>query len=1016
MIRDDGYLQEATGDWILRVQFGNATRGIAADDMELLPADSSPWDDILANRLSGASAFRSLMTFERLRRPPSPIAASFGSAKATFYPFQFKPLLKFLENPRKRLLIADDVGLGKTIEAGYIIRELKSRTALDRILLVVPSRLRTKWKAEMERRFGEEFDIVSAKQLLAWKRRLRTERGSDRFAWIVSLESARGKEVVAFLNEVQPTLDFVVVDEAHRMRNPDTDQHRLGKSLSACADHMLMLTATPVQTSLDNLFRLLNILDPIEFRDGKLFEMQCDANRPIVSATTAIRRNPPAVDETLNSLNAMRSDLLTMPLTGTDYFSNLIARCEKAANLDRSGLVELQRDINELSLTGKIISRTRKVDVIKHPPARRPFVVSVRYSPRERKFYNSVADLCAIIRPDKYGWGQTMAALQAFRAAASCIPAAAERFRAELASNQSLFRRNSDDFNEAQDISGVSASTQDRKSKSMDEELGRITSAIQCLTDEDTKYARLSSEIRKIWTDDEGTGAPARKIVIFAFFKPTLRHLHQRLAEDGIDCRLIDGDVPIPERETRIGEFANDHSIRVLLSSEVGSEGLDLQFASVVVNYDLPWNPMVVEQRIGRLDRIGQRADKILILNLVAEDTIEDRILGRLYERIGIFESTIGEIDPILGEPVEALVSEALRGALSPEDQKSRADQAADAMKDQRLQAETLANSADSLMAADQSFLDEIEGLIGRRKVPLSPEIYAYVAKFLKDRFAGSRFPEGLVNKVGEIRTPPGVGQLVLNAGGSDPEAIRFGRMIETGTVKATLDQETAVRHPNAELLHARHPLVRMVTCERERQRETAARSFALSLRSTDLEGEAIGTKGDYAFEIHRFEIDGVRPRVWLVPLFLDGENPSLDENIAEDLMLSMLESATSLDPRPRMEAQLIKKLRSSLEERLAATRERSNVRELELNKIRLERRRTTLATALDHRIEEARKRLETLKTKDAASFAIRMAEAKLYHAHRERDAGFDALQDVDNARLETELLAAGVLRIEPNR
>ena len=491
--------------------------------MELLPADASPWDDIRTNRLSGATAFRTLMTFERLRRPPSPIAASFGSAKATFYPFQFKPLLKFLENPRKRLLIADDVGLGKTIEAGYIIRELKSRTTLDRMLLVVPSRLRTKWKAEMERRFGEPFEIVSAREMLAWEQKVRTNRGSDRFSWIISLESARRKEVVAFLNKVQPAVDIVVVDEAHRMRNPDTDQHRLGESLSKCADHMLMLTATPVQTSIDNLFRLLNILDPLEFQDGKLFEMQCEANRPIVRATTAIRRNPPAVDETLESLNAMQQHLLTMPLTRTDYFSNLVSRCEKATSLDRSGLVELQRDINELSLTGKIVSRTRKVDVIKHPPARRPFVILVRYSPRERAFYDSVADLCAFVRPDRYGWGKAMAALQAFRAAASCIPAAAERFRAELASNHSLFHRISNDFNEAQDTSGAFANPQDRKLESIGEELGRLTSALQHLTQEDTKYTRLSEEIRKMWMDDESANTAARKIVIFAFFKPTLR-------------------------------------------------------------------------------------------------------------------------------------------------------------------------------------------------------------------------------------------------------------------------------------------------------------------------------------------------------------------------------------------------------------------------------------------------------------------------------------------------------------
>ena len=271
-IAHPGRLDEATGQTIYRVQFGIGSRGIAATELEHLPAHTDAWDDVEEGVFGSAEAFRTLMTFERLRRPPSPIANSFGSAKAAFYPFQFKPLLKFLENPKKRLLIADDVGLGKTIEAGYIIRELRSRMALDRTLLVVPSRLRTKWRNEMERRFGERFDIVAGRSLSAVRHRMERGQALDRLSWIVSIESARGDDVIRFLEDVQPSLDVVVVDEAHRMRNPETKQHRLGKALSACAEHMVMLTATPVQTGLDNLFRLLNILDDDEFQDGALFE------------------------------------------------------------------------------------------------------------------------------------------------------------------------------------------------------------------------------------------------------------------------------------------------------------------------------------------------------------------------------------------------------------------------------------------------------------------------------------------------------------------------------------------------------------------------------------------------------------------------------------------------------------------------------------------------------------------------------------------------------------------------
>ena len=1009
VIRNEGYLQEATGDWIYRVQFGNATRGVAEAELEPLPEYTDAWDDIRAGIFGGATAFRTLMTFERLRRPPSPIAASFGSAKAAFYPFQFKPLLKFLENPRKRLLIADDVGLGKTIEAGYILRELKSRTALERILLVVPSRLRTKWKAEMDRRFGERFDIIGNRDLIRWAERMEARRDLGRFAWIVSIESARKPAVTEFLNEMQPQLDLVVVDEAHRMRNPQTLQHRLGKALSACADHMLLLTATPVQTGLENLFRLLNILDESEFQDASVFEEQCEANKPVVQAATAIRLNPPRVDLAANALNAMKGNALTRPLTESTYFSNLLSRCKKASELNRDELVELQRDINELSLTGKIMSRTRKAEVIPDGTVRKPFTLRFQYSPVERAFYDSVAELCKVIHPDLSGWGQAMAALQAFRATASCIPAAAGRFREKLEANRSLFHDLGGDFEEDQEgdtpIPGISRSINFR----IEGTLTKISSSLEELTEADSKYDDFGGRLREIWRDG---GVPATKIVVFSFFKPTLRYLHRRLSTDGIECRLINGDVAMPEREARIEQFATNPTVRVLLSSEVGSEGLDLQFASVVVNYDLPWNPMVIEQRIGRIDRIGQAAASITVLNLVAADTIEERILLRLYERIGIFKESIGEIDPILGETVERLASQALRGELSEQDQAARADQSADAMKDQLLQAENLASSADSLMAADQSFLDEIDGLIGGRKVPSETELYDYVRGFLSGRFNGSRFPQAIVKKVAEVHTPAGVGKLVVEACPTDPDGARFGRALETGAVRATFDQDAAMKHANAELLHARHPLVLTVTRERERQGSRMARSFALRLDACDLVNEAVGLNGDYAFEIHLFETTGVRPRVSLVPLFVDNERVCLDDRISEDLLLSILDSAESLEPAPRLEHELVDDLYSQLQVHLASRRERTESKERELNIIRRDRLRATLAAALDHRVGEARRRLETLAAKGAPPFSITMATAKLDRAERERAASLDPLQSTRRADLETELLAAGVLQI----
>ena len=1015
VVRDPGYPEEATGEWIYRVQFGTATRGVAESELEELPAYSDAWQDLRENVFGSAGDFQGLMTFERLRRPPSPIAASFGSAKAAFYPYQFKPLLKFLESPRQRLLIADDVGLGKTIEAGYILRELKSQAILDRVLLVVPSRLRTKWKHEMERRFGENFEIVAGSAFSKLQKRMEARGHVDRFSWIVSIESARRASVVKFLSESQPPIDLVVVDEAHRMRNPSADQHRLGKALSACADAMVLLTATPVQTSLDNLFRLLNILDPSEFSNSEIFSSQCAANRKVIRAATAMRSNPPAVDVACASLEAMRFNRFTRQITESDYFENLLSRCTNATALDREQLVELQRDINELSLTGNIISRTRKADVMEHRPARQPSTVQFTYSPAERAFYNSVAGLCQLIRPDLSGWGQAMATLQAYRATASCIPAAARTFQEKLDAGKTIIDGLLQEFEEDQEGGSSLSDVWRTRQREILQKHSQISSSIAKLKGHDTKYKFFKDKLDSIWESDGSNGTVLRKVVLFSYFKPTLRYLKERFDEDGIQCRLISGDVSIPRREAIIEEFARDPLIRVLLSSEVGSEGIDLQFASVIVNYDLPWNPMVVEQRIGRLDRIGQASPTIFVLNLVAESTVEQRILLRLYNRIGIFEESVGELDPILGETVDRLAAQAIIGELPAAEQEKRAIESADAMIAQQLQAERLAASADSLMAADQAFLDEIEGIVGRRKIPSETELHRFISEFLASRYSGSRFPKSLAARTANIHTPPEVGAEIARLFPTDPEATRFGRNLEAGPVNATFNQDAALRHANAELVHSRHPLTKWVTRKLENQKDQLVRSFALSLNQSDLQGESREFEGYYAFGIYLFDIGGVRHKVSLVPVFLGEEGDPLESAVADDLLLSLLHAAKSLDPRPQLRTPSIEKLSRGIEQHLKAIREARNLDEQNLNTIRHERLKATLSVALERRVEAAQRRLNELEDRNAAAFAIRMASAKLDKWTRERDQRMESLARIRKPKLETELLAVGVLHIGLN-
>ena len=696
------------------------------------------------------------------------------------------------------------------------------------------------------------------------------------------------------------------------MRNSETLQHRLGKALSACADNMVCLTATPVQTGLENLFRLLNILNESEFQNEDVFLAQCEANRPVIRAGLALRSIPPDLQTTVRELNRLQESEYTKPLTSTEFYESILDRCGSVHSLTRNDLVTLQRDVNELSLTGSIISRTRKIEVLQDRTVRTAKVISVNFNATEREFYDSVANLYSHIRPDLRGLGFVFAVQSAFRATASCIPAAAMRFREKLSSNHSIFAGLAVDFEDEHESPRSSAFA--KIAESISSQIQRIESALEVLTNDDSKFDALVDALMKIWEDDGRNDRSRRKVVLFAYFKPTLAYLETRLQEFAIQSRLINGDIPIPERERLISEFASNSEVLVLLSSEVGSEGLDLQFASVIVNYDLPWNPMVVEQRIGRLDRIGQVSPRVIVLNLVAEGTIEKNILYRLYERIGVFEESIGDLEPILGDSIERLTLDLIRENLSDDEQRERVDQSANALHAERLSAEKLSRATDSLMATDQSFLDEIDGLIGNKKVPDNSELYSFVSEYLKTKYTGSKFPSSIVTRVSPMQTTKAVGDRLLEMFPNDSEALRFGRMLRTGRVAVTFNQDAALKDAKSELIHSRHPLVRLVCVEQDRNRLEMQRSYGLTLIADSSFGINADSPKELAFEIHLFEIKGVRPKVTFEAFFIDARDETLlPTSIAEKLMHAMLENSSALDPRPSLDPEMVDRISQDL-------------------------------------------------------------------------------------------------------
>ncbi len=226
---------------------------------------------------------------------------------------------------------------------------------------------------------------------------------------------------------------------------------------------------------------------------------------------------------------------------------------------------------------------------------------------------------------------------------------------------------------------------------------------------------------------------PGEKIVVFSYFRKTLGYLAERLNHLGIENQVLTGGMP-GTKQGVIDKFRDDGSVRVLLSSEVASEGVDLQFCRLLINYDLPWNPMRIEQRIGRLDRIGQKADKISIWNLCHADTIDERILKRLFERLNIFERALGGMEAILGEEIKTLTNDLLKPGLTGAQQDERIEQTAMAVERNRQEQNDLEKQASHLIAHGGYILERVRAAHDFRKRITEEDLIIYVKDYL-DRF-----------------------------------------------------------------------------------------------------------------------------------------------------------------------------------------------------------------------------------------------------------------------------------------
>lgn len=734
---------------LVEIQFGPAEKLYKPKNLLELCGDDESLEELLRQgRFGGPDDLRRILTFEKVKGQLTNVFYSMEASQTDFYPHQFKPVLKFLNSPVGRILIADEVGLGKTIEAMYIWKELQTREEARRLLILCPAMLRQKWKDDLAQRFNIFAEIVDAKDLQGRVQLCLERQRNHAFVCIASLEGLRPvgnwedlsnqtpRARLAQILDANPAsdafgiFDLAIIDEAHYLRNATTASHRIGQLIRDAARHLLLLTATPVQTDSSNLYQLLKLLSPDDFFNQDIFDNMLDANQPVVDALRYLWASPPNVNKAIEAV---------AKATQSRYFANNdllrqvhdgLVMARKTAPLAKRSRVELGYKLEKISLLGQYITRSRKRDVLKNRVERSAQTKMVEFAPLERKFYDEVTEQIRAQAKGKKGV-PLFSLIAKQRQMTSCMVAALETWREDGSLGNLIEESLWEDMGIDSHLSG-SSNQKNAKTQKERNTLSFSRISIEDLEREDTKYNTLKSVLCKQLEEDN-----REKFVVFAYFRGTLKYLQRRLNAEGISTGLIMGDMGDRKWDV-VKAFRQPDGPSVLLSSEVGSEGIDLQHCRFLVNYDLPWNPMRVEQRIGRLDRLNQKADRISIVSLGFKNTIEEDIVERLYNRIRIFEESIGDIENILGEMTERLMIELFEAALSPQERRQRIEQTAGAVAQQRLLQDELEKEAVNMLAFSDHILEAIEESKSQGRWLQPDEIYAFVADCFSRYYPGT--------------------------------------------------------------------------------------------------------------------------------------------------------------------------------------------------------------------------------------------------------------------------------------
>jgi SNF2 family DNA or RNA helicase len=737
-----GLLQNQTTSTPPRWQVFFDGRLVTVAESDLRPhVLEDPRSRMLEGRLGSARQFALAITARRYEiEQLTNELVSLGESRVDVKPHQVSVVHRVITNYPHRFLLCDEVGLGKTIEAGLVLKELRARDSAARCLVIAPPNLVRQWQFELKSKFNETFSIINSDTVRFLRNSQRLEGNPfDAYdsvivssSWITGAEWA--KQVT------QTSWDMVIVDEAHHARvhvsGNKREETRLYKVVRELVSPnafskraALFLTATPMQLDSRELYSLVELLDPALF--------------PTVEHFDRHRSEVPGLSRLVHELTEHG-----YPLPDEDP-GDVVARVSEWLDRDEEevasalaggpdSLMRVCEDLSSRHLLSEVLIRNRKKIVGGFMP-RQAHRWEVELTEDERRALDAVEEFvhdgyARADRTNDQAVGFVMVIFQKLMASSiRALRMSLDRRRTRLerrAAAPVLGKRTASAIayiEEGIDKDEFVSALLDEMAVADAEEAGELKRLVDLLdaVPHDSKADTLIGQLEQLAVHDASA-----KVLLFTEFRETQEYLKVRLAEIGWDVQLFHGQLKPDAKDAAVEAFRTSNKPAILVSTEAGGEGRNFQFCHLLVNYDLPWNPMRVEQRIGRVDRIGQN-EIVQVFNFWVKGTVEERVLNVLERRINVFEETVGGLDPILGDTERDLTRILQLGG---EERERALHRFEEQLELKLLQARSAEEKLRDFIMETKSYSREIAMQLSQDASPISPvDLEAFVTRLLAD-------------------------------------------------------------------------------------------------------------------------------------------------------------------------------------------------------------------------------------------------------------------------------------------